>query len=63
MIELQVEDYCHGCCEFDPEVLSAQYFEVSEPFNYVICRNSSMCKNIYCYLEKKLREETLKEKK
>lgn len=63
MIELQVQDYCHGCCEFDPEVMTAQYFGSMEPAHYVVCRNSSMCINIYRHLEKKFREEMLEKEK
>lgn len=59
MIELQVQDYCHGCYEFDPEVMTAQYFGAREPSHYVVCSNSSMCNNIYRHLEEKFRKETL----
>lgn len=51
MIELEVEDYCHGCGEFEPECeklyANGGVFRTS-----VTCVNATKCRNLKNYLDR-----------
>lgn len=61
MIQLQVEEYCHGCPKFTP-VLGEVFLEtwskkaVNTP---VVCKYEEECRVIAGYLEKKLKVEAI----
>lgn len=61
MYNLKIEDYCHACREFDPEVVentpeivTLNGVEYSEPVWDVVCTKRKRCKRIVLYLEKQL---------
>ena len=53
MIELNVEDYCHYCEGFDPEIKKINHDDID-----VVCKRRIWCKNAI-----KLYERTKKEEK
>lgn len=63
MIQLQVEEYCHGCPKFHPVLGEALETWSKKAANTpVVCKYEEECKVIAGYLEKKLKVEAIFEK-
>lgn len=52
LIKLDVEDYCHGCPEFEADTLK-NWSEV-----FIKCKHRHKCKNMYKYLKEKQNEKS-----
>lgn len=50
-IHIDMEFYCDGCPEMDPEVENTDYYSV------IVCKNRYMCQNIYQHIVSKLKEK------
>lgn len=63
MIQLQVEEYCHGCPKFTPVLgtvlITYSMKAVNTP---VVCKHAEECKVIAGYVEKKFKVEAIFEK-
>ena len=55
MISLVVDDYCHKCKSFSPELQTA--YCGAEPWHTVICSERDRCYQIAKYIEQKLKEK------
>lgn len=63
MIQLQVEEYCHGCPKFTPVLGETWETWSGKAANTpVVCKYEEECKVIAGYLEKKLKVEAIFEK-
>lgn len=56
MIQLNVEEYCHGCSHFDPDVekesmYADNYFSHTE--TRIFCEHRKVCRHIMDYLKEK----------
>ena len=58
MIELDVEEYCHRCSDFNP-VLTRLYAGGKIHTTYIQCENKERCSNIKRFLEKENRHEEI----
>ena len=61
MIYLQVEDYCHGCPEFEAETVHESLWGDGQQLTgncYVCCQHRGRCKRIVSYLEKEKNENS-----
>lgn len=61
MIYLQVEDYCHGCPEFEAETVHESLWGDGQQLTgncYVRCQHRGRCKQIVSYLEKEKNENS-----
>ena len=61
MIHLQVEDYCHGCPEFDAETIHESLWGDGKQLTghcYVQCQHRDRCKRIVSYLKKEKNENS-----
>lgn len=55
MIQLKVEEYCHGCSEFEPDVqkVAFPYHDVGYVYDFnVRCEHREKCAALKRYLEK-----------
>ena len=62
MIYLQVEDYCHGCPEFEAETVHESLWGDGQQLTgncYVCCQHRRRCKRIVFYLEKEKNENSI----
>lgn len=61
MIRLEVEDYCHSCLDFSPDVTKAErYYGDGEPLlsdTIVKCEYRKRCNGIRRYLEKSMKDK------
>ena len=62
MIKIWVEDYCHSCDSFEPDVVRQHmYFDnnfITETNTTIRCKNAKRCAALKRYLEKQLKKET-----
>ena len=57
MIELKVEEYCHGCPDFNPEALTDNMYAGSsraDSFTICVCKYRKRCAAIARMIEKKI---------
>lgn len=56
MIKLSVEEYCHDCDDFEPEVTKIYCNDgYDRPFQQSVrCQNCDRCQHIYLYLKHKI---------
>lgn len=61
MIKLDVEDYCHNCNEFEPDVHREHlYFAGKDKLETVVrCEHRIRCESIKNYLEGKIRSNDI----
>lgn len=66
MIEIKVEEYCHGCPHFKPIsdfhtfVGGTNAFDIYKRTHTVVtCANAELCKNLLTYLENEQKEGKL----
>lgn len=53
MIRLMIEEYCHSCLDFTPDVVKPQRaVEASMTDTVVRCEHRKRCENIKRYLER-----------
>ena len=57
MIELQVENYCSKCPDFEPTV-SRIYAEDDIYMQFIHCEHHVRCAKIYTYMKEELKGET-----
>lgn len=61
MIRLNVEDYCHNCLDFSPDVIKAERIIIGDETSYsdtiVQCEYRKRCQAIKRYLEHQTKEE------
>ena len=62
MIRIDVEDYCHSCCDFSPDVIPpARSFSdnmaVKQTDTIVQCEHRKRCANIKRYLDQQMKGE------
>lgn len=66
MIRVEVEEYCHSCLDFDPDVtepqraLSLDGKVVIQSDTIIRCAHQKRCASIRKYLERQMKEETNK---
>lgn len=60
MIELDIQDYCQSCPEFEAKVEQSNIYANGTPYEMLTCircEHQSKCRNIKQHLEKKLKGE------
>ena len=62
MIKLEIEDYCHDCQAFDPEVEGSIVYctdhEVYHRTHTIVrCKAHKLCKRLVGYLKKQIEKE------
>ena len=63
MIRVEVEDYCHSCLDFIPDVISPQRMAMPDGEmvlgdTVIKCKHRKRCANIKKYLERQAKGET-----
>lgn len=56
MIEICVEEYCHGCPEFEPGAKKALFYSddvLAEAQTEIVCVHQEKCESIRQYLEER----------
>ena len=64
MIHLDVQEYCHGCSEFEPEAIKSEaYFDGQRQVmdTSVVCQNKNRCSVIFQHLKGKNENSEVKE--
>ena len=59
-IHIDMEFYCDGCSEMDPEVENTVYHADGRPIECqtdILCKHRYMCQNIYQHIVSKLKEK------
>lgn len=65
MIRINVEEYCHSCLDFTPDVIeptrtySAGGEQVMQTDTIVQCKYRKRCSNMFRYLEHQTKEEAV----
>lgn len=62
MIRIDVEDYCHSCCDFSPDVtpptrLFSENMTVTQTDTVVQCKYRRRCEAIKRYLDQQMKGE------
>lgn len=61
MIELKVEEYCHDCPDFEPDVHKDKYVDAEDNLylqrTTIRCEHAARCRAVKRYLEKQKGEK------
>lgn len=62
ILRLRIDDYCHGCPEFEEEVQREGFWVIDGVLKrsgdiFIKCKHRERCENIVIYLKEKMREE------